>query len=159
MRRLRLTPRIDLEVFFRAEPALRHPSGGLPDEAAIAVLRARLQHCPSIGFEMDGQAIGGLILEGHEAFIAVLPNAHGHWALLLKPALDWLFGLRAAVLARVAVDNHSSIALMERHGWRRLRADASTISYLMVPLSGTRKTAYRFREDAAARRPPAASAG
>ncbi|MBN9408959.1 MAG: GNAT family N-acetyltransferase [Burkholderiales bacterium] len=159
MRRLRLTPRIDLDVFFQAEPALRDPSRGLPDEAAIAVLRTRLQHCPSIGFEMDGQAIGGLILEGHEAFIAVLPHARGQWAFLFKPALHWLFGLRAAVLAHVAVDNHRSIALMERHGWRRLRADASTISYLMVPLHGTRKTAYRFREGAAARRHPATPAG
>lgn len=146
MRRLRLTPGADLAVYYRADSAFHADRPEVLGHVTLQRFIDAYAHCPSIGFELEGRPIGGILLDGDEAHIAVLPEAHGQWALLLKPALAWLFSLRPAVMARVDARNHTCLAFMDRHGWERLRADAQSVCYLLLPQDGRRKTAYPFRD-------------
>jgi hypothetical protein len=144
MPRLRLAARADLATFYEAD-AQRYGAGApqlqvVSRDAFIAFYRG----CPSIGFEHDGRPIGGILFDGEQAHIAVLPQYHGHWALLLKPALQWLFRLRREIVVQVDRDNPRAIAFMARHGWPCLHSDGTTLAYRLAPQGGTRKTAYPF---------------
>ncbi|MBN3857564.1 GNAT family N-acetyltransferase [Paraburkholderia sp. Ac-20340] len=118
MSRLRLAARADLDVYFDAD-SRRY--GFVPGSgraiAARAAFFARYRDCPSIGFECDGRAIGGILFDGETAHIAVLPQYHGHWARLLAPALDWLFALQPVIFAEVEADNAVCLGFMRRNGW------------------------------------------
>lgn len=145
MRRLSLAPCVDLAVFYAADSE-RFIGDGSPTLQVVtpAVFIDFYRDCPSIGFLSDGQPIGGIIFDGVEAHIAVLPAFRGRWALLLKPALEWLFSLKADIVVDIDTDNTICLAFMERNGWQRLRADSQHVTYLMTPQGGTRKTAHPF---------------
>ncbi|CAM4121032.1 GNAT family N-acetyltransferase [Paracidovorax anthurii] len=150
---LRLTDRADLGVFYDAD-SLRYGAQGYAD----AVTRERFADfytdCPSIGFEADGKPIGGILFDGEEAHIAVLPAYHGRWALLLKPALQWLFSLQREITVAVERDNLRCLRFLDRHGWPRSGERDDDILYRLVPQGGTRKTAYPFRQRARVPFPP-----
>lgn len=144
MRRYTLTERADLAVFYEAEaPHWSTARPGVVDVVTQAAFIEFYRRAPSIGFACEGRPIGGILFDGLRAHIAVLPQHHGHWALLMKPALEWLFGLRPAVLAEVAADNHKCLRFLDRHGFCRLSAGPQQVTYLLAPRGGTRKTAYR----------------
>jgi hypothetical protein len=142
---LRLTQEADLGVMYDADAA-RYADAG--SECLQVVTRDAFvsfyQGCPSIGFEADGQAIGGILFDGEQAHIAVLPSHHGRWALLLKPALDWLFSLQAEILVEVERDNTRCLRFLDRHGWPRVGETEDDIVFRLVPQDGQRKTAYPF---------------
>lgn len=145
MRRLSLAPCVDLAVFYTADSERFIGDGSATLQVVTpAVFVDFYRDCPSIGFLSDGQPIGGIIFDGAEAHIAVLPAFRGRWALLLKPALEWLFSLKADIVVDIDTDNTICLAFMERNGWQRLRADSQHITYLMTPQGGTRKTAHPF---------------
>jgi hypothetical protein len=143
---LRLTDAADLGVMYDAE-AVRYadPSGNdcLPALTRDAFV-AFYEGCPSIGFEADGQPIGGILFDGAQAHIAVLPSHHGRWALLFKPALDWLFSLRDEILVEVERDNTRCLRFLDRHGWPRVGETEDDIVYRLFRQGGQRKTAYPF---------------
>lgn len=143
---LRLTPQADLDVFYEAD-CLRYAAR--PEITARVTREAFARFyagCPSRGIECDGRAIGGVIFDGREAHIAVLPAWHGRWGLMLKPLLHWLFGLRPEVIVRVEADNPLVQRFMDRSGWQRLGVDDDgDIVYRMTPQHGTRKTDRPFR--------------
>ena len=75
---LRLTERADLGVMYDAEAArLRQAAdtGCLQVVTRDTFLRF-YEGCPSVGFESDGVPIGGILFDGEQAHIAVLPS-HG----------------------------------------------------------------------------------
>jgi len=95
MRRLLLAPRADLGVYYDADAArYRHMGGDILNHVSRDYVISRYSNRPSIGFEYDGQPIGGIVFDGQQAHIAVLPAWHGRWAILLRPALNWLFSLQ-----------------------------------------------------------------
>jgi GNAT superfamily N-acetyltransferase len=141
---LRLTGQADLAVFYEAD-AQQYAAGSaalqvVSKEAFVAFFAG----CPSVGFEMDGKPIGGLLFDGTSAHIAVLPAYHGRWALLLKPALAWLFSLQQEVIVHVEAHNHTCQRFLARHHWERLYEEDGTVAYRVTPQGGTRKTAYPF---------------
>ncbi|MGM9488025.1 GNAT family N-acetyltransferase [Ideonella sp. YS5] len=142
---LRLTEAADLGVMYDADAA-RYDEAGSP--CLEVVTRAAFvdfyEGCPSIGFEADGQAIGGILFDGEQAHIAVLPSHHGRWALLLKPALEWLFSLQTDILVEVERDNTRCLRFLDRHGWPRVGQTEDDIVYRLSPQGGQRKTAYPF---------------
>jgi len=109
--------------------------------------------CASVGFEMDGKPIGGLLFDGTSAHIAVLPEYHGRWALLLKPALAWLFSIQPEVIVHVDIENETCQRFLLRHRWERLYVDEAdgTVAFRVTPQEGTRKTAYPYGRDDRAR--------
>lgn len=152
MRRFTLTERADLAVFYEAEAA--HWRATRPRVVEVVTQDAFIEfyrNAPSIGFACEGRPIGGILFDGLRAHIAVLPQYHGLWALLMKPALRWLFALQPAVLADVAADNHKCLRFLDRHGFRRLATGPRAVTYLLEPRGGTRKTAYPVSRPARAR--------
>jgi hypothetical protein len=156
---LKMTCRADLAVFYEAD-AVRYRNN--PHSRATQVITQEVfcafyADCPSIGFEMDGVPIGGVVFDGEQAHIAVLPQYHGRWALLLKPALEWLFSLKREVVVEVERDNARCLRFMERSGWQHLRTTDDAVFYRIGPQGGTRKTEYPFHGlHRHARRRPAA---
>lgn len=145
MPRFSLSPCVDLAVFYAADSARFTGDGSATLQVVtLAVFIDFYRDCPSIGFLFDGQPIGGIIFDGAEAHIAVLPAFRGRWALLLKPALEWLFSLKAEIVVDIETDNTVCLAFMARNGWRRLRSSSQYVTYLMTPQGGARKTAHRF---------------
>jgi GNAT superfamily N-acetyltransferase len=93
-----------------------------------AVFRRWCERQQSIGYEADGQPIGGMLFD-HQPHIAVLPEHHGKWAVLFKASLEWLFAIQDPVRTQVEADNKPCIRFMERNGWRRVDADERFITY------------------------------
>lgn len=134
MKRFTLGPQVDLGVFYEAD-APRY-AAQRPEVLQIItkqVFADYYRDCPSLGFLCDGQAIGGVIFDGKRAHIAVLPDFHGRWAWLLKPALDWLFDLKREVLVDIEIENERCITFMERNGWQAIARNDKEIRYRMVP--------------------------
>lgn len=141
---LKLTGQADLAVFYEAD-AQQYAAGSAATQVVSKdVFMAFYAGCASVGFEMDGKPIGGLLFDGSSAHIAVLPAYHGRWALLLKPALAWLFSLQQVVVVQVEADNHRCRRFLERHRWERLGEEDGSVAYRLTPQGGTRKTAYPF---------------
>jgi len=142
--RLSLAPAADLRVFYQADAA--RYAMAKPHVLARVTEEAFVSHflgCPSLGFECDGRPIGGVIFDGKEAHIAVLPEYRGRWAWLLKPAIDWLFSLKPRILVEIEGDNKACIAFMDRNGWRRVSESEEGITYLMTHQAGTGRLAQR----------------
>ncbi|WP_026433884.1 GNAT family N-acetyltransferase [Paracidovorax oryzae] len=144
---LKLTDRVDLGVFYDADAA-RYGDQGYTETVTRERFAAFYADCPSIGFEADGQPIGGILFDGEEAHIAVLPSHHGRWALLLKPALAWLFALQPGITVAVERNNTRCLRFLDRHGWQRAGERDGDLLYRLEPQGGTRKTAYPFRRRA-----------
>ncbi len=143
MTRLTLAPRADLAVFYEAD-AERYRARS-PETLALvtpAAFASLYGNCPSIGFECDGQPIGGILFDGEEAHIAVLASHHSQWALLLKPALAWLFGLRRAITVRVEASNAKCLAFMARNQWQPRGEENGELIFCMRAQGGRRKTPY-----------------
>jgi len=159
---LTMTPQADLGVFYEAD-ALRYredPRSRATQVVTREVFCAFYAGCPSIGFALDGEPIGGVVFDGEQAHIAVLPQYHGRWALLLKPAVEWLLGLKREVLVEVERDNARCLRFMERSGWQRVQATDDSIVFRIAAQGGTRKTEYPYPGlRARLRRNPAPSAG
>src|SRR5258706_2756448 len=112
---LRLTERVDLEVYYEAD-RLRF------DDQVLAVVtreafRELYAHCPSVGFERDGVHIGGVIFDGEAPHIAVLPQWQGRWGPLLKPMLRWLYSLKREIVIEVEDSNAPLRRFVEHCGW------------------------------------------
>jgi hypothetical protein len=132
--RFSLAPRADLGVFYEADaPRYRAAHPEVLDLVTKEVFTVFYEKCPSIGFAFDNAPIGGIIFDGRQAHIAVLPAWHGRWAHLLRPALDWLFGLAPEILVDVECENSVCIEFMRRNGWPALREANGWITYRMTP--------------------------
>jgi GNAT superfamily N-acetyltransferase len=133
---LRLTDKVDLDVYYEID-AVRF------DDAVRRVVtrdafKAVYANCPSVGFESNGRAIGGVIYDGKSAHIAVLPSYHGRWAFLLNAMLAWLFSLSDEIFVRIETGNRKGLAFVERCGWQRIGIDGDDVVYRMTPDNGSR---------------------
>lgn len=133
MHQLRIVPQADLQVYYDAD-AQRYRATDRHDTLQVVTKEAFIDYyrdCQSIGFEYDGEPIGGVLFDGQQAHIAVLPAFRGRWAWLLRPALDWLFSLRAEIDVDVENDNPVCIEFMRRNGWPVVRRHGHWIRYRM----------------------------
>jgi hypothetical protein len=133
---LRLTDRVDLDVFYDADSARyeRHVLAVVTREA----FRAFYAECLSVGFECDGVPIGGVIFDGEAPHIAVLPAWHGRWGRLLRPMLEWMYGLKLDMIVPVDNDNPQIRAFVERCGWPMVGRTTDGTLHRMTPRDGRR---------------------
>lgn len=129
MGKMRLTDKADLGVFYEADAGRWDPEHlrqlGITKEMFIDFYAG----CPSVGFEIDGKPVGGIIFDGVQAHIAVLPEYYGRWALLFKPALEWLFTLKEPIYIDIETENERCLRFMDRNQWPRVRADDKTVTF------------------------------
>ena len=117
--RYTLTPRVDLAVFHAADAARYRGTGGehMLQAVDVETFTAFYADRPSCGFACDGVPIGGILFDGSQAHIAVLPQHHGRWAFLFEPALDWLFSCQPEMTVEIERDNLPALRFLQRYGW------------------------------------------
>ncbi|MBY8606290.1 GNAT family N-acetyltransferase [Burkholderia arboris] len=140
MKRFRLADRADLAVFYEADAACFR-AAGREDMLRLVSKDVFISHysaCPSIGFVCDGNAIGGILLDRDHAHLAVLPDYHGRWAILWKPALEWLFRMTPEAWGIVEADNRVCLEFMNRNGWTGVPAGDGRIVFRITPRTSRR---------------------
>lgn len=131
MGNVRLTNKVDLEVYFEADVS-RFDSEwiheqGLSKERFIEYM----SNCPSMGFEINGKPVGGAIFNHwvKEVHVAVLPEYQGRWGTLIAPTFKWLFSMHDFFYASVDQGNMKCIRFHDHIGSERIREDAKWIRY------------------------------
>jgi hypothetical protein len=87
---------------------------------------------PSIGFEIDGKCVGGMFIRQDKLHLSVLPEYHGKWGFLFTPAFKWAFSVTDPLKAVVSVSNYKVIRFIERHRWKLIDEQGSTLIYLLT---------------------------
>jgi len=87
---------------------------------------------PSIGFEIDGKCVGGMFIRQDHLHLSVLPEYHGRWGFLFTPAFKWAFSVTDPLKAVVSVNNDKIIRFIERHDWKLIDQQGSTLLYLFT---------------------------
>lgn len=126
-----LTPRANLAVMFDAEAIALGIEGMWSAPIQRRLFEQHYAQCASVGFEIDGVAVGGAIYDGEHFHIAVLPAYYGRWGRLWKPTLDWLFSVADPVEARIAKDNVRCLQFAERSGYPCVAEDDEFVTYRM----------------------------
>ncbi|MFC5474023.1 GNAT family N-acetyltransferase [Paraherbaspirillum soli] len=119
MANLRLTDKADFGVMYDAEIQMYDPEWFRSLNFTREMFIAHYANSPSVGFEIDGKMVGGMLLHEKKAHMAVLPEYHGRWALLWMPTLNWLFSLQDPVSVDVAINNDKCIRFLERSNFKR----------------------------------------
>lgn len=112
-----LSDRADLGVYYDADKLQFDDDWANRTGVTKEVFMAAFAQHPSRGFAKDGVQFGGVIFDGSEVHLAVLPHYHGRWALLMKPALQWLFSLQAVIHVRVDASNRTLLRFLDRCKW------------------------------------------
>lgn len=137
MPNLRLTEKADLGVIFDAarqrytDDAWNRVSGGGRTTKEVFIAHCIAHNMPTLGFECDGKPIGGLVFDGHEAHLEVLPEYHGRWGLLWKPALAWIFSHKDPILVDIDADNEKCLRFMDRNNFPRVKTTEQHVTYRM----------------------------
>jgi len=131
---LRMTGRVDLDVYYDADS--RRFDRSVLEVVTLEAFREVFADCPSVGFECDGVPIGGVIYDGKVPHIAVLPEWHGRWGVLLRPMLRWLYALNPDMRVHVARDNPKIRRFVEHCGWPMVAADLRGTIHQMTPQGG-----------------------
>lgn len=91
-----------------------------------------VQDYPSIGFEIDKKCVGGMFIRQDKIHLSVLPEYHGKWGFLFTPAFKWAFSVTDPLKAVVSVSNYKVIRFIERHRWKLIDEQGSTLIYLLT---------------------------
>lgn len=126
---LRLIDKADLNIYYDAD--MLQFDAGWPSRMGVTreVFVKALKECPSIGFEMDGVQFGGVIFDGKEAHLAVLPEYQGKWGLLIGPALGWLLSIQDIIDVCVDRSNEKCVRFCGRNQWTRISEDVHSITF------------------------------
>lgn len=126
---MQITEKVDLEVYYQVESARYDPATldkmGVNKEIFIAYYES----CHSVGLMADGKPIGGILLDGDQFHLAVLPEYHGRWRHMFPEMLQRCFSLRDRFFANVDIDNEKCIRFMDSMQWPRVKCTESCITY------------------------------
>jgi hypothetical protein len=136
MRSLKLTEQADFGALYDAVQRRLQPDEWQEATRGVVTREVFIAHCieqkvPSVGFELDGKPIGGVMFCGNAAHIEVLPEYHGRWGLLWPSVIKWVFSLKDPILVDIDRGNEKCHRFMARNNWRRLKEDDKTVTYEM----------------------------
>lgn len=126
---LQLSDKADLSIYYDADKMQFDVDWAAPTGVTKEVFVAAFSDHPSRGFEKDGVQFGGVIFDGKEVHVAVLPAYYGRWALLMKPALSWLFSLQKIIYVRVNVRNKRFLRFAQHCKWPSLNDGDEYVIY------------------------------
>ena len=126
---MRIVDGADLDVMYAEELRAYAPQVleqlRLPQMAGAAELfRQAYAGCPSIGFEVEGRAIGGCLMEGSKMHLAVNPAFHGVWTLKIAEVFDWVFSHSDPAVGRIYAGNRPAMRLARHIGGELLGREA-----------------------------------
>ncbi|MEK8029951.1 hypothetical protein AACH06_03875 [Ideonella sp. DXS29W] len=81
-----------------------------------AIFKRCYAGCPSIGFEVDGRAVGGCLMEENKMHLAVHPDFHGVWTLQIAEVFDWVFSHSDPAIGRIYAGNRPALRLAHHIG-------------------------------------------
>ena len=90
---------------------------------------------PSVGFEIDGSCVGGIVINGNRLHLSVIPEYYGKWGWLFTPAFKWAFTVSDPLYAYVSRDNEMVLRFIRRHDWRLLAEKGSAMIYELTDLT------------------------
>lgn len=133
---MRLTSQADLSFLYDVVK-MRLSGSGKWEEVTRGHSQSReifLQHCaknnlPSIGFECNGKPIGGMVYDGVEVHIEVLPKYHSRWAVLWPSAMKWLFSIKDPMLVSVERSNEKCHQFILRNNWHVVKETDKVLTY------------------------------
>jgi hypothetical protein len=136
MQSLNLTEQADFGVLYDAVSRRLQPEEWQRITQGVMTRDMFIAHCmsqklPSVGFELDGKPIGGMIFDGKATHLEVLPEYHGRWGLLWPSVLKWMFSLKDPMLVDIDRDNEKCHRFMARNNWRRVKEDEKFVTYEM----------------------------
>jgi RimJ/RimL family protein N-acetyltransferase len=150
--KLKILDKADFGVIYEAElltlGADWFKSRNLTKERMIEIFEKT--DCRSLGFEIDGKSIGGILLLGNELHIAILPEYFGKWGLLWKHAVKWVFAQTQTVYGYIPTWNTRCIRFAEKARWRRIgefeKYETACIGFELTAEEAA--AIYRFKETA-----------
>jgi hypothetical protein len=126
---LRLLDKVDLSIYYDADRLQFDADWPVRNGVTRELFVETMKNCPSVGFEMDGVQFGGVLFDGHQAHLAVLPSFQGKWALLIRPALQWLLSLQDEIDVSVDQSNAKCIRFCDRNHWPRISENQLSVTF------------------------------
>jgi hypothetical protein len=83
---------------------------------SFATFLAAYKDAPALGFEVDGQCVGGILVHRQEVHIGLLPQYHGVWSLLWPDCARWMYSISDPVYAMIMPSNKRILALVRHIG-------------------------------------------
>jgi GNAT superfamily N-acetyltransferase len=90
---------------------------------------------PSVGFEIDGENVGGMFVRAGRIHLSVMPEYHGKWGWLFTPAFKWAFSLSDPLYAYVSRENEKVLRFIRRHDWKQVNEIDSTVIFELTDLT------------------------
>jgi len=110
---MKLKKKLNPDIYYQAEingvDLEYFKASGFSKEKYISTLSC----LPSVGYEHNGEDIGGAVLVGNKLHLAVMNQYKGLWASLLKPTLLWAFEIHNPLIVRISASNSSAIRLLD----------------------------------------------
>ncbi|MGZ3240562.1 MAG: hypothetical protein ACXWIN_11540 [Burkholderiaceae bacterium] len=127
-----ITDKADLTIYYDADSRLYSAEWLAAIGVTVDKFIAKYGDCPSIGFEDNGVAFGGVILDGSDMHIAVLPEYQGKWWSLMSPMFDWIFSHHDPVYAKIHRVNRRSLRFFRRLGAELVTSDDHFYIYMIT---------------------------
>ena len=131
---MRLLPCADFSVMYQAEKETDKElfmQFDLKEQEYITLA----SKYPSIGFEVDNKCVGGMFVRANKIHLSVLPEYHGKWGWLFKPAFKWAFTVSDPLYAIVSRENEKVLRFIRRHDWKQVNEIDSTIVFELTDLT------------------------
>jgi hypothetical protein len=115
---MRLVNRLNPDVYYQAEKD--GIDSGYFDSPAFSkeTYLSKLSELPSVGYQHDGEDIGGAVLIGNKLHLAVTKQYKGLWAFLLKPTLSWAFAIHNPLVVCISTSNYLAMRLLDATSFR-----------------------------------------
>ena len=126
---MRLLPQADMELLYDIDIA-RYDRKVMEGVGYTQKrFKETFEKFPSISFECDGKAIGGMVFDGSQVHLVVHPDYHGRWAILWKDALRWMFSLKDTFHLEIERNNEKCLCFMDKNNWPRIKTDDFFVTY------------------------------
>ena len=110
---MRLVDKLNPDVYYQAEIDGVDAKYFFAPTFSKETYLNKLDELPTVGYQHNGEDIGGAVLVGNKLHLAVIRKYRGKWAFLLKPTLLWAFSFHNPLIVSISRNNHSAIRLLD----------------------------------------------
>jgi len=110
---MRLVDKLNPDVYYQAEIDGVDAKYFFAPTFSKETYLSKLAELPTVGYQHNGEDIGGAVLVGNKLHLAVIRKYRGKWAFLLKPTLLWAFSIHNPLIVTISRNNQSAIRLLD----------------------------------------------
>jgi hypothetical protein len=115
---MKITGKLNPDVYYQAEIDGIDSGYFASSEFSKERYIRTLSELPSVGYEHNGEDIGGAVLVGNRLHLAVSKQYKGLWASLLKPTLSWAFAIHNPLVVCISTSNYLAMRLLDATSFR-----------------------------------------